>query len=178
MVEVLSAGAPSRPGRWSGPVAALVDQRTASAAEMIAGALDHYGRGPAVGALTFGKGCIQEYFDDATGAGVLRLTTLLFALPDGVALQRVGLEPRVRLELPGLEAKPERESDLKGAMPTQAGPDIRAAAWLGGPGWPDHHGHVGPCSDPTVCAALRRIGGYASAVRRDSAVRRRSPGGR
>ncbi len=177
MVEVLSASAPSRRGRWSGPVAALVDQRTASAAEMIAGALDRYGRGPAIGEQTFGKGCIQEYFDDAAGAGVLRLTTLLFALPDGAALQRVGLEPRFRVDVSARDPR-ERESDLDGSMPAQGGPDVRAAAWLGGPGWPDHQGRVGPCEDAAVCAALRRMGLSASAVRRDSAVRRRSPGPR
>ncbi len=177
MVEVLSAAAPGRAARWSGPVAALMDQRTASAAEMIAGALDHYGRGPAIGERTFGKGCIQEYFDDAAGAGVLRLTTLLFALPDGSALQRVGLEPRLRVDVSDDDPN-ERESDLEGAMPSQGGPDVRAAAWLGGPAWPDHQGRVGPCDDTAVCAALRRMGGSASAARRDSAVRRRSPGPR
>ena len=50
--------------RWRGPVASLVDGDTASAAEMIAGALAAYRRGPTVGSTTFGKGCAQEYLDD------------------------------------------------------------------------------------------------------------------
>jgi carboxyl-terminal processing protease len=159
-------------------VAALVDARTASAAEMIAGALERYERGVAIGTRTFGKGCVQEYFDDAAGRGVLRLTTLLFALPDGASLQRVGLEPRLVLE-PEKSAEPaEREADLDGALAPQSGPDVRAEPWRGGPPWPDHHGRVGPCADAAVCTALRRIGARPSAAHRESkAPRRRSPQG-
>jgi carboxyl-terminal processing protease len=176
LIEVLSALAPARAGRWRGPVAALVDARTASAAEMIAGGLERYDRGIAIGARTFGKGCVQEYFDDAAGAGVLRLTTLLFALPDGASLQRVGLEPRLRLEPEAETEASEREADLDGALAPQSGPDVRAAPWFGGPAWPDHQGRVGPCADPAVCKALRRVGAGASAARRGSGlVRRRSP---
>ena len=90
--------APEPPGvdRWRGPVATLVDGDTASAAEMIAGALTSYRRGPTLGATTFGKGCAQEYLDDDAQAGVVRLTTLLYALPDGTPVQRVGLVPQIR----------------------------------------------------------------------------------
>ena len=179
LIEVLSAAAPARAGRWRGPVAALVDARTASAAEMIAGALERYDRGVAIGARTFGKGCVQEYFDDAAGAGVLRLTTLLFALPDGASLQRSGLEPRLRLEPEPRGEILEREADLDGSLEPQSGPDVRRAPWLGGPAWPDHRGRVGPCPDPAVCAALRRVGAGASAARREAGtVRRRSPAAR
>ena len=95
--EILRASAPDAEAVWKGPVAVLVDGYTASAAEMIAGAIDSYGRGPLLGAHTFGKGCVQEYFDDHSGAGVLRLTTLLVALPDGSALcSRWGSSPSGR----------------------------------------------------------------------------------
>ena len=106
----------------------------------------------------------------------MRLTTLLFALPDGASLQRSGLEPRLRLE-PGPKAEvAEREADLDGALAPQSGPDVRGAPWLGGPAWPDHQGRVGPCADPAVCSALRRVGAGGSAAWRDSGpVRRRSP---
>ncbi len=67
--EILRASLPDPETVWKGPVAVLVDGYTASAAEMIAGALDSYGRGPLLGAHTFGKGCVQEYFDDHSGAG-------------------------------------------------------------------------------------------------------------
>ena len=90
---------------WYGPVATLVDGDTASAAEMIAGAPRRYRRGPVIGAPTYGKGCAQEYLDDDAHAGVLRLTTLLFALPDGSPVQRVGLLPTYRFPFEPAEGR-------------------------------------------------------------------------
>jgi len=153
--EILRAGTPDADAVWKGPVAVLVDGYTASAAEMIAGAIDSYGRGPLLGAHTFGKGCVQEYFDDHAGAGVLRLTTLLVALPDGTPLQQVGLEPEWSLGLPPVD---EHEADLEGSPPGASGPDIRNRAVMGSVPWPSAHGRVGPCEDPAVCRALARLG--------------------
>ena len=82
-IEVDRAPEPPLADRWTRPVATLVDGDTASAAEMIAGALSAYHRGPVVGERTYGKGCAQEYLDDDAQEGVVRLTTLLYALPDG-----------------------------------------------------------------------------------------------
>ncbi|HEY0467856.1 MAG TPA: S41 family peptidase, partial [Polyangiaceae bacterium] len=126
--EILRASLPEPEAVWKGPVAVLVDGYTASAAEMIAGAIDSYGRGPLLGAHTFGKGCVQEYFDDHSGAGVLRLTTLLVALPDGTALQQAGLEPEWSLGLPAVD---EHEADLAGSPLGASGPDIRNRAAMG-----------------------------------------------
>jgi carboxyl-terminal processing protease len=153
--EILRASAPEPDAVWKGPLAVLVDGYTASAAEMIAGAIDSYGRGPLLGAHTFGKGCVQEYFDDHSGAGVLRLTTLLVALPDGSALQQAGLEPEWSLGLPAVD---EHEADLDGSPKGASGPDIRNRAAMGTVPWPSARGHVGPCEDPVVCRALARLG--------------------
>ena len=171
-IETDRAPEPPVVDRWRGPVAALVDANTASAAEMIAGALASYRRGPVVGERTFGKGCAQEHLDDDERAGVLRLTTLLYALPDGKPVQRVGLNPTLRLafEEPGPH---EREADLIHAAPTWRGPDVRDrrvlariddGTWAGS--WPAHGGHVGPCRDAQVCKALRLLGAPASRARR------------
>ena len=166
--------APEPPGvdRWRGPVAALVDGETASAAEMIAGALGAYHRGPTVGALTFGKGCAQEYLDDDAHAGVLRLTTLLYALPDGAPVQRVGLTPTVRF--PFNIAEPgDREAALLHAPPTWRGPDVRDRSVLAHAddgtwtiAWPSHGGDVGPCKDTETCRALRMLGTAPTARRK------------
>ncbi|MES1173825.1 MAG: S41 family peptidase [Myxococcales bacterium] len=153
--EIMRATAPEPDAMWKGPVAVLVDGYTASAAEMIAGAIDSYGRGPLLGAHTFGKGCVQEYFDDHSGQGVLRLTTLLVALPDGSALQQVGLEPEWLL---GLPAADEHEADLEGSPRGASGPDVRSRAAMGSVPWPAAHGQIGPCDDPVVCRALARLG--------------------
>jgi carboxyl-terminal processing protease len=167
--EIMRALEPDPGARWNGPVAVLVDGYTASAAEMIAGAIDRYGRGPLLGAHTFGKGCVQEYFDDPSGEGVLRLTTLLVALPDGSALQRTGLEPEWPLVLPPVD---EHEADLQSSAPGAVGPDVRLQAAIGGVRWPPHRGRVGPCADPVICRALLALGSGA----RSAAERGRLPG--
>jgi carboxyl-terminal processing protease len=155
VVEVMRATASRVVPHWHGPVAALVDGHTASAAEMIAGAFAAYGRGPVVGSRTFGKGCIQEYTDDPTGQGVLRLTSLLFALPDGSPLQGIGITPSLLLNLPKTAG---REANVPGALPSYSGPDVRSPAVLAAPAWPSHGQRVGPCTDPVPCAALARLG--------------------
>jgi carboxyl-terminal processing protease len=108
--------------QWTGPVAALVDGDSASAAEMIAGALLSYRRGVVVGDRTYGKGCAQEYLDDDARAGVLRLTTLLYALPDGSPVQKTGIVPEIRL---GLPADDEAEAAVGRALAPWRGPDVR-----------------------------------------------------
>jgi len=153
--EIMRAQEPEADAGWKGPLAVLVDGYTASAAEMIAGAIDSYGRGPLLGAHTFGKGCVQEYFDDHSGQGVLRLTTLLVALPDGTPLQHVGLEPEWSLGLPQVD---EHEADLVGSPAGASGPDVRNRAAMGPVPWPSARGQVGPCDDAAVCRALARLG--------------------
>ncbi len=154
-LEVQRALSPAVDSQWKGPVATLVDGYTASAAEMIAGALGSYHRGPIVGSRTFGKGCIQEYFDDRSGVGVLRLTTMLFALPDGTPLQHVGLVPDIRIATPPVH---DTEKLLADTMPRWRGPDVRRRTQIGGPAWPPDDGRVGPCRDSMVCRALRSLG--------------------
>ena len=165
-VEIDRAPVPRDRDLWGGAVATFVDGTTASAAEMIAGALAAYKRGPSVGGTTFGKGCAQEYVDDDAHAGVLRLTTLVYALPDGTPVQRVGLIPQIRFPFapqgdPGTAQ--EREAKLVHSAPPWRGPDVRDATALSLRGedisWPAHGGAVGPCKDADVCRALRLLGG-------------------
>jgi carboxyl-terminal processing protease len=173
--------APEPPGvdRWRGPTAALVDGDTASAAEMIAGALSAYRRGPTIGATTFGKGCAQEYVDDDAHAGVLRLTTLLYALPDGTPVQRLGLTPTVRFPFGTAEVS-DREAALVHAAPVWRGPDVRDRGVLRhaedgtwSVSWPMHGGNVGPCKDADVCRALRLLGVSAPTARRTTVAKGR-----
>lgn len=160
-VEVDRAPVPRDRDRWAGPVATLVDGTTASAAEMIAGALAAYKRGPSVGTATFGKGCAQEYVDDDAHTGVLRLTTLVYALPDGSPVQRVGLAPQVRFpfSVQGAESN-EREAKLAHSAPPWRGPDLRDVSLVRDDTvWPSHGNVVGPCKDAEVCKALRLLAG-------------------
>lgn len=163
-VEIDRAPVPRERDRWTGPVATFVDASTASAAEMISGALAAYRRGPTVGTTTFGKGCAQEYVDDDAHAGVLRLTTLVYALPDGSPVQRVGLVPQIRFPFAPLGGEAagtqEREAKLQHTAPPWRGPDLRrrAGVKVDDAPWPSHGGGVGPCEDPDVCRALRALG--------------------
>jgi carboxyl-terminal processing protease len=176
-LETDRAPEPPQVDRWRGPVASFVDGDTASAAEMIAGALVAYRRGPSVGATTFGKGCAQEYLEDDAHAGTLRLTTLLYALPDGSPVQRVGLVPTLRFAFGTVEAT-DRESALLHSPPLWRGPDVRDRAVLAHAedgtwslAWPAHGGNVGPCKDADVCRALRTLGLGASTARRTTRAR-------
>lgn len=170
VVEVLEAGQPQY--TYRGPVAALVDGDTASAAEMLAGAIQAYERGTIVGARTFGKGCVQEYFDDVVASGVLRLTTLQFVMPSGQPLQQIGLTPDVVLPLaPALE----RESDITRQPITFDGPDVRGrpiAAW---PAWPRETSRPGPCRDAWVCTAISRLAGVRPGSRAGGRAAQRRP---
>jgi carboxyl-terminal processing protease len=147
---------------WPGPVAALVDGDSASAAEMIAGALAAYERGIVVGTHTYGKGCAQEYLDDEGGTGVLRLTTLVFALPDGSPLQKVGVSPQIAL---GISPPGDREAGLLHAPATWRGPDVRSPRLLPSVPWPDHGGRIGVSDDPMLYRALRALGASRAAAR-------------
>ena len=163
-IEIDRAPVPRERDRWAGPVVAtFVDGTTASAAEMIAGALAQYRRGPTVGTPTFGKGCAQEYVDDDAHAGVLRLTTLVYALPDGTPVQRVGLVPQIRFAFAnhGDSSSNEREAKLPHSAPPWRGPELRdmIAMKAADSPWPSHGGAVGPCHDGEVCRALRTLSG-------------------
>jgi carboxyl-terminal processing protease len=154
ITEVLEAPRPEH--TYLGPVAALVDGDTASAAEMLAGALQAYGRGTLIGARTFGKGCVQEYFDQIVKSGVLRMTTLQFVMPNGKPLQQIGLLPELLMPFaPAFE----RESDITRQPITFGGPDVRDRKIGPGPAWPRASSPPGPCLDPVVCAAVSRLAG-------------------
>jgi carboxyl-terminal processing protease len=88
-VRADSAGALRR-----GPAAVLVNEFSASASELVAGALRDQHRATLIGAPTFGKGSVQTIIDLPGGAG-LRLTTLRYYTPSGQAIQARGVTPDV-----------------------------------------------------------------------------------
>lgn len=81
------------------PMAVLVNRDTASAAEILAAALQTVNRVPVVGTRTFGKGLFQQVIGLANG-GALDLTVGEFFTADGVSLAGEGLKPDVRVPLP------------------------------------------------------------------------------
>lgn len=83
-------------GDASLPLVVLVDGSTASAAEVVAGALQDRGRAVVVGARTFGKGTVQEPHQLPDGSS-LALTVARYTLPSGRSVEGVGIEPDIQV---------------------------------------------------------------------------------
>jgi carboxyl-terminal processing protease len=78
------------------PVAVLINAGSASAAEIVAGALKDTGKAVVVGERSFGKGSVQSVFPLRNGEG-LRLTTARYFTPSGVTIHERGIEPQVEI---------------------------------------------------------------------------------
>jgi carboxyl-terminal processing protease len=103
------------------PVVALVNEYSASSAELVAGALQDSGRAKIVGAPTFGKGSVQTIFDLPGGAG-MRLTTMRYYTPSGRSIQAEGIKPDVLIRASGAATgQIVRERDLDGHLPAEGG---------------------------------------------------------
>lgn len=84
--------------RRSYPIAVLVNGGTASAAEIVSGALRDTKRAVIVGEKTFGKGSVQSIIETQNGEGI-RLTTARYYTPSGVTIHEKGIQPQVELEI-------------------------------------------------------------------------------
>ena len=107
-----------------GPMVVLVNEYSASAAELVAGALQDNRRAPLVGAQTFGKGSVQTIIDLPDGAG-LRLTTMRYYTPSGRAIQAQGVKPDVQVAaayVADTSFGVVRERDLENHLPAEGPP--------------------------------------------------------
>jgi carboxyl-terminal processing protease len=82
-------------GTWRVPLVVIIDQDSASAAEIFAGAVRDHHRGTIVGVRSFGKGSVQGIFPLESCDSGVRLTTAKFYSPTGRPYSRVGVEPAV-----------------------------------------------------------------------------------
>ena len=80
------------------PMVVLVNGYSASASEILSGAIRDYGEGTLVGTTTFGKGVVQSVVDFPDGSG-LKVTTARYYTPSGECIHEVGIEPHVTVEL-------------------------------------------------------------------------------
>ena len=102
------------------PMIVLINSGSASASEIVAGALKDHSRAIIVGTRSFGKGSVQSIIP-LSGNGAMRLTTARYYTPSGVSIQAKGIEPDIIVEAGITEINkklPEnrREENLRGAL--------------------------------------------------------------
>jgi carboxyl-terminal processing protease len=107
---------------------ALVNEYSASSAELVAGALQDSRRATLVGAPTFGKGSVQTIYELPGGAG-MRLTTMRYYTPSGRSIQAEGIKPDILIqhEMPAVPGQIVRERDLEGHLPREGRVDTMNA---------------------------------------------------
>ncbi|MEN4041019.1 MAG: S41 family peptidase [Anaerolineaceae bacterium] len=98
------------------PMVVLVNNGSASAAEITAGALQDTGRAVLVGTTTFGKGSVQRWAPLSNDQGAVRVTIARWLTPDGRQIHQVGLEPDYLVELTEEDAQAERDPQLDKAI--------------------------------------------------------------
>jgi carboxyl-terminal processing protease len=129
------------------PVVVLINGGTASAAEIVSGALQDHHRAIIMGTQSFGKGSVQTILP-LKNEGGLRLTTAEYFTPSGRSIQAKGITPDIEVHQSKVEELEQagrlHEADLKGALPNPNDPAKANVPAAGGPGQPSSSATPGP----------------------------------
>ena len=159
------------------PIVVLINSASASAAEIVGGALQDHRRATVMGTRSFGKGSVQTIIP-LEGRGALRLTTALYYTPSGRSIQGQGISPDIVVSVPKSQqvanAVISFESDLYGALknggslnaiPSASSAPLNRAGVAEAAEHPIKPMIIGTGNDPQVAAALDYL---QKAVRREA----------
>ena len=98
------------------PMVVLINKGSASASEIVAGALQDYDRAQLVGETSYGKGSVQNWIPLEDNQGAVRVTIAKWLTPEGRTIHKLGLTPDVVVELTDEDAAAERDPQLDKAI--------------------------------------------------------------
>ncbi|MDX6750864.1 S41 family peptidase [Geminicoccaceae bacterium 1502E] len=158
----------ARPGDIAGklPMVVLINGGSASASEIVAGALQDHRRAIVMGTQSFGKGSVQTIMPIA-GQGAIRLTTARYYTPSGTSIQAKGIVPDIEVHEATVEllddAPGRREADLRNRLTNDQAPSAESEA--------GEEGQTVDARDYQLARALDLLRGIALYENRSSAVR-------
>jgi carboxyl-terminal processing protease len=100
------------------PMVVLINEGTASASEIVAGALQDYSRATLVGVVSYGKGSVQTWTPLSNDQGAVRITIAKWLTPNGRAIHKIGLTPDVYVTMTEEDYNNKLDPQLDAAIQT------------------------------------------------------------